>query len=52
MKTKIAINIYYKNKNGNKVYDFEAMADEFENQLSELDSSVVVMCSIENKENK
>tara|TARA_R100001510_G_C7553258_1_gene136179 strand:+ start:192 stop:467 length:276 start_codon:yes stop_codon:yes gene_type:complete len=32
-----------------KVYDFEAMADEFENQLSKLDPNVVIMCSVENK---
>ena len=45
--------MYYhpQDENGNvdeskKVYDFEGMADEFENRLSELDESVVVMCSV------
>ena len=31
-----------------KVFDFEGMAEEFENELSKLDDSVVVMCSVEN----
>ena len=36
---------YYKDDDGNKVYDLEAMADEFENKLSEL-TQCVVMCSV------
>ena len=44
----IKIGIYqYIDEDGKKVYDFEEMADEFENELSKLDDSVVVMCSIE-----
>ncbi len=43
---------FYEDEDGNKVYDFEAMAEGFENELSKLDESVVVMCSIENKENE
>ena len=53
-KTTITIDIMYhhpQDENGNvdeskKVYYFEGMADEFENRLSELDESVVVMCSV------
>ena len=37
---------FYEDENGNKVYDFEAMAEEFENELSNL-TQCVVMCSIE-----
>ena len=36
---------YYKDNNGNKVYDCEAIAEEFENKLSEI-MGVTVMCSI------
>jgi hypothetical protein len=40
--------MYYIDEATNKkVYDFEAMAEEFENKLSKLDESVVVMCSVE-----
>lgn len=39
---------YYENEDGQIVYDFEQMADYFENELSKLDESVVVMCSVEN----
>ena len=47
-KEKIEVNIYYYiDENGKKVYDFEEMADEFEQKLSELDDSVVVMVSVE-----
>jgi hypothetical protein len=47
-KNKIEVNIYYYiDENGKKVYDFEEMADEFEQKLSELDDSVVVMVSVE-----
>ena len=38
---------YYEDDNGNKVYDFEEMSNEFEHKLSELDESAVVMCSVE-----
>jgi hypothetical protein len=38
---------YYEDDDGNKVYDFEEMANEFEHKLSELDKSAVVMCSVE-----
>ena len=45
---KIEVNIYYYiDEDGKKVYDFEQMADEFEQKLSELDDSVVVMVSVE-----
>ena len=45
MKDKIEIPVcYYEDDNGNKVYDLEAMADEFENQLSEI-TGCVIMCS-------
>ena len=40
---------YYEDDNGNKVYDFEEMANEFEQKLSELDETAVVMCSVETK---
>ena len=43
---------FYEDEDGNKVYDFETMADEFENELSKLDDSVVVMLSVETKENE
>ena len=40
--------MYYIDEDTNeKVYDFDGMAEEFENKLSELDDSVVVMCSVE-----
>lgn len=46
--TKIEIGVYwYQDENGKIHYDFEEMANEFEDKLSQLDSSVVVMCSIE-----
>jgi sortase (surface protein transpeptidase) len=47
---KIEVDIMYYHPDDNedeKVYDFEGMAEEFENKLSELDDSVVVMCSVE-----
>jgi hypothetical protein len=40
---------YYKDNFGNKVYDFEEMTNEFEQKLSELDKTAVVMCSVEVK---
>ena len=53
MKKEIAVNqivlptYYIVNEDGSITYDFEMMAEEFENKLSELDDSVVVMCSVE-----
>lgn len=48
-KTTIEVNIcfYVDEVTGKNVYDFEEMADEFEQKLSELDKSVVVMVSIQ-----
>jgi hypothetical protein len=34
---------------GELYYDFEEMADEFEQKLSELDENVIIMCSVELK---
>ena len=47
----IIINVcYYEDEETGEVdYDFEHMADEFEYELSKLDESVVVMCSVEQK---
>ena len=36
---------FYTDDDGNKVYDLEAMAEEFENELSKLTKSTV-MCSV------
>ena len=46
---KIEIGVYwYKDEETGKIeFDFEEMANEFEQKLSELDPSVVVMCSID-----
>ena len=46
---KIEVNVYwYEDEETGKIhYDFEEMANEFENKLAELDPSVVVMCSVE-----
>ena len=41
---------YYEYEQGNITYDFEEMANVFENELSLLDDSVVVMCSVDSKE--
>ena len=42
----IQIPIYYhEDDDGNKVYDYESMAEEFENELSKI-VGVTVMCSI------
>ena len=39
----IVVSIYYiVNEDGSITYDFEQMAEEFENELSKLDDSVVV----------
>ena len=43
----IPVMYYIDEETNQKVYDFEGMAEEFENKLSELDDSVVVMCSVE-----
>ena len=51
-KLSIKVPIFYLDDGNKKVYDFEAMTDEFENQLSKLDPNVVVMCSVENEEIK
>jgi hypothetical protein len=47
--TKIEVGVYwYKDDETGEIhFDFEEMADEFELRLSELDPSVVVMCSVE-----
>ena len=48
---KIEIGVYYYiDESGNKVYDFEAMSEEFEGKLSEL-TECVVMCSIKETDN-
>ena len=55
MEREIAVNqivlttSYIRNEDGSITYDFEMMAEEFENELSKLDDSVVVMCSVEGK---
>ena len=36
---------FYKDDDGNKVYDYETMAEEFENRLSKV-TNVTVMCSV------
>ena len=36
---------FYTDDDGNKVYDYEAMAEEFENRLSKI-VGVTVMCSV------
>ena len=36
---------FYKDDNGEKVYDYEAMAEEFENKLSKI-TGATVMCSV------
>ena len=38
---------FYTDEEGNRVYDYEGMADQFEEQLSALDESAVVMFSVE-----
>ena len=45
----ITIDICYQEEDGKKIYDFEAMVEDFEMKLSELDDSVVVMCSVQTK---
>ena len=36
---------FYKDDNGEKVYDYETMAEEFENRLSKV-TKATVMCSV------
>ena len=46
----IQIPIYYhEDENGNRVYDYEGMVDEFEQELSMLDQDVKVVVSVEDK---
>jgi hypothetical protein len=45
----IVLTSYIRNEDGSIEYDFEEMAEEFENELSKLDDSVVIMCSVERK---
>tara|TARA_R100000458_G_C8261609_1_gene237057 strand:+ start:300 stop:458 length:159 start_codon:yes stop_codon:yes gene_type:complete len=44
MNVKVPIR-FYTDDEGNKVYDYEAMAEEFENKLNKI-TKVTVMCSI------
>ena len=46
---KIEVGVYwYKDEETGKIqFDFEEMANEFEQRLSELDPSAVVICSVE-----
>jgi len=47
-KDKIEVNVYtFTDADGNVVYDFESIAEEFEDKLTEFDQSVLVMCSIQ-----
>lgn len=46
-KIEVGVYWYQDEETGKIVYDFEEMANEFEQRLSELDPSVVVMCSVE-----
>ena len=46
MENKLEIGIYYyKDDDGNEIYDYDAMAEEFENKLSKI-TKVTVMCSV------
>ena len=48
MMKKIEVKVYsFIDGDGNTVYDFESMAEEFEDRLSELDKNLLVMCSID-----
>jgi hypothetical protein len=46
---KIEVGVYwYKDEETGEIhFDFEEMANEFEQRLSELDPSAIVMCSVE-----
>ena len=50
-KIKIPI-YYYEDEDGNRMYDYEGMADEFEQELSMLDQDVKVVVSVEDKPNR
>jgi len=43
----VPVMYYINDETGKRHYDFEGMAEQFENELSELDDSVVVMFSVE-----
>ena len=48
VRDKIEVKVYsFIDGDGNTVYDFESMAEEFEDRLSELDKNLLVMCSID-----
>lgn len=52
-KEQIIVPVYYfEDENGVIHYDFEQMADEFEQELSKLDKNAVVMCSVEISEDE
>ena len=42
----IPVMFYVDEETNEKVYDFEGMAEQFENELSQLDDSVLVICSV------
>lgn len=42
----VPIMYYIDEVTGQKHYDFEGMAEQFENELSQLDDSVLVICSV------
>lgn len=48
--TKIEVGVYwYHDEETGKIhFDFEEMANEFEQELSKLDKNAIIMCSIEN----
>jgi hypothetical protein len=46
-KIEVSVCWYQDEETGEIHFDFDEMADEFEQRLSELDPSVVVMCSVE-----
>tara|TARA_R110002020_G_scaffold412614_1_gene622170 strand:+ start:460 stop:888 length:429 start_codon:yes stop_codon:yes gene_type:complete len=52
IKQQILVPVYYNydEETGDAVYDFEEMANYFEQELSKLDENVVVMCSVEEME--
>ena len=47
-KIKIPI-YYYEDEDGNRMYDYEGMVDEFEQELSMLDQDVKVVVSVEDR---
>lgn len=52
--TKIEIGVYWyeDEKTGQVHFDFEEMANDFEQELSKLDKNAVVMCSVEISEDE